>query len=65
MSVEPTEKCSQCGEPEVLSKLNADFECQVCAALMSLKATLERMGRIHRELPLEEPAHSQLPPSDR
>lgn len=59
----PTALCSQCGQPNPEHLLNADGECEVCAALMSLKSTLMKIGRVKPDL--FDRADSQLPPSDR
>lgn len=56
------QQCSVCLE-WVEGPLNADLECEICAALMSLKATMERKGLIHPDL--FDHKNAALPPGDR
>jgi hypothetical protein len=58
-----TMACAKCGSIEPVASLNADDLCGVCAALASLRDTLEKRGIIHPTL--FDRSKSQLPPSDR
>lgn len=55
--------CAQCGNQTPEATANADGECEVCAALMSLRATLIKVGRVKPDL--FDRSDRQLPPSDR
>lgn len=55
--------CVDCKEPTPDKDLDGDDRCPVCAALCSLRLTLERRGIIHREL--WDIPNQQLPPTDR
>lgn len=56
-------KCSKCGEMVPAIETNADDECEICAALASLRATLEKRGLMHADL--FEQGRSSLPAGDR
>lgn len=45
-----TVPCSQCGSPTPIEEANADGECCVCAALLSLRASMIKTGAIHPNL---------------
>jgi hypothetical protein len=85
MSNEPEKKfpvkltpCAFCGESVPENELNESWHCTTCVALLSLKATLERVGKMHpglwdkqreqlaAQIPPPRPvADNCLPPSDR
>jgi hypothetical protein len=56
--------CPKCGSRVPEKELTADDECGLCAALRSLRNTLEKRGLLHPEL-FERANNSVLPPSDR
>ena len=59
--------CVACQVPNEASMMNADFLCPICAALESLRVTMEKSGSRRRELwdRRQSQANSSLPPSDR
>lgn len=61
--------CRNCSSPLTLAEEEAgDQLCEVCQALVKLRTTLEKLGRVHPQLPGINNAGnfegSGLPPSD-
>ena len=59
--------CVACQVPNEASTMTADFLCPICAALESLRVTMEKSGSRRRELwdRRQNQANSSLPPTDR
>lgn len=63
MKVDPIMvRCPACRNEVPLAELNADDECEICAALRSLRVCMETKGTKHPDL---FDRKKQLPPGDR